>query len=187
MRSKLLTRRAALTGAVALGALAATAPGADAKSAGDIEASVARAERELYATVPGARELAERALGILIIPDVVKGGLIVGGEYGEGALRVGGATEAYYSVAAGSIGYQIGVQKSNQVLFFLSQGALDMFRNAEGFEIGADAEVTLLDAGLAASIDSTTARSPVIAIVFGQDGFLAGASIEGAKYSRINR
>ena len=179
-----LTRRAALA-ALAAASLAPLA--AEAENGPEIEANVDRALRELYGTVPGSEELAARARGVLVMPSVVKGGLIIGGSYGEGALRVGGATEAYYSVAAASIGYQIGVQQTAHALFFMTDPALNRFRTSKGWELGADAEFTVPGDGISLNLDSTSAGKPVIAIVFAQDGLLAGASLEGAKYTRIAR
>ncbi len=182
-----LTRREAMRlGAASLVAAGAAAP-ARADSAAAIEAKVNRALEQLFATVPGARELNETAKGVLIMPEVVKAGLLLGGAYGEGALRVDGATVSYYSLAAASFGLQIGVQSTKQALFFMSDAALAKFRRDDGWEAGIDAEVTFPGAGVNAGVDTTTKSAPVIGIVFGQDGILAGASFEGAKYSRINR
>lgn len=178
-----ITRRAMFAAATA----ALLAGPAAAESAQEIRENVALAEETLYRDVAGARELAERAEGVLIMPDVVKGGLIVGGSYGEGALKINGAIDSFYSVAAASIGYQIGVQKTSHALFFMTPSALRKFQNADGWEVGADAEVTVPGDGVSANVDSTSLKSPVIAIVFAQDGLLAGASLEGAKYSRIAR
>lgn len=195
-----ITRRAlgaltAIAFAAVLAAPLATLPAtpAAAASAETIDARVNVALGNLYEEVPYARELANRARAMLIMPRVVKGSFLVGGAYGEGALRLndGSAsyqqTDSYYSVAAGSVGLQIGVQKTAHVLFFLSDSALENFRRADGWEIGADAEVTFPDAGLNAAVNSTTAEKPVIGVVFSEDGFAVGASLEGAKYSRINR
>ena len=177
-----LTRRTLMAAAIAAVPMAAMAD-----SAREIDADVDYATDQLYATVPGAKELAARARGVLVMPDVVKGGLIIGGSYGEGALRVGGVTDGYYSVAAASVGYQIGVQTTSHALFFMTQEALDGFRNSSGWELGADAEFTVPGDGISLNVDSTTAKSPVIAVIFAQDGLLAGASLEGAKYTRIAR
>lgn len=177
------TRRALLAAAFALASVASAA----AASREVIDARVALALEELFTRVPGARDLNDKAKGVLIMPDVVKGGLIVGGAYGEGALLVGGQTVGYYSVAAASVGLQIGVQSTKQALFFLTDQALERFRRSDGWEIGADAEFTVPGNGLNIGVSSTTQPAPVIAIVFGQDGLLAGASFEGAKYSPINR
>ena len=115
------------------------------------------------------------------------GGLIVGGAYGEGALRIGGVSEEYYSVAAASIGFQIGVQTTKQALFFMTEDALARFRRADGWEAGVDAEVTFPGAGVNVGTDTTVRNAPIVGIVFGEDGLMAGASLQGSKYSRVNR
>lgn len=181
-----LTRRSALTG-LAAGALALGGGAARAATAREIAADVTGAEQRLYATVPGTKELSAQARGLLIMPDVIKGGLIIGGSYGEGALKIAGVIDSYYSVAAASIGYQIGVQSTSHALFFMTDPALQRFRNASGWELGVDAEFTVPGDGISLNIDSTTIKSPVIAVIFAQDGLLAGASLEGAKYTRIAR
>jgi lipid-binding SYLF domain-containing protein len=170
-------------------AIAATlaGPAVRAAEAEVIEARVERALQELFASVEGAAELYESAKGVLIMPDVTKAGLLIGGAYGEGALRVGGQTVGYYAVAAASFGLQVGVQSTKQALFFLTDEALEGFRRADGWEIGADAEFTLPGKGVNIGVDSTTRQAPIVAVVFGQDGIMAGASIEGAKYSPIVR
>jgi lipid-binding SYLF domain-containing protein len=141
----------------------------------------------MVATVRGADELLALSKGVLVMPRVVKGGFIVGGEYGEGALRVGGETVAYYSVAAASFGLQAGAQASKQAILFMTEDALAAFRASKGWEAGLDAEVTVIDQGLAAGLDTTTRAAPVIGIVFGETGLLAGASVEGAKYTKLDR
>ena len=160
---------------------------AEADSRTEIDAKVAAARAELYETVPGSRELADRAIGVLIMPEVKKAGLILGGAYGEGALLVAGETAGYYSVASVSVGLQFGAQITKQALFFLTESSLERFRRADGWEVGADAEVTVPGEGANLGLDSTTAKSHVIGVVFGQDGVLLGASLEGAKYSTIVR
>ncbi|MEM9736452.1 MAG: YSC84-related protein [Pseudomonadota bacterium] len=157
-----------------------------------IEARVNIAIERLFQEIPGTRELSKRARGMLVMPDVVKGGFIVGGSYGEGALRLnqGGSfteTAEYYSVGAASVGLQAGVQQTSHALFFLTDQALENFRRADGWSIGADAEVTFPDAGFNVGAGSDTLNQPVIGFVFGEDGVLIGASLEGAKYSRIIR
>lgn len=157
-----------------------------------IDARVELALRKLYREVPGADELASRAKGMLIMPDVIKGGFIVGGSYGEGALRINGpggyaGNDSYYSLAAASVGFQAGLQQTSHVLFFLTDRALERFRNSDGWEAGIDAEVTFPDRGLNVGADTTSHSAPVIGVVFGEDGLLLGASLKGAKYSRIAR
>ncbi|MEM6488487.1 MAG: YSC84-related protein [Pseudomonadota bacterium] len=185
--------RVTLAASAAVALPAALAPSlAAAADAAVIERRVDLALNELYADVPGARELAGRSLGVLVMPKVVKGGFIVGGSYGEGALRLNpgdglGTTVQYYSLGSASVGFQAGLQESSHALFFLSRNALEKFRRSDGWEAGADAEVTIISAGANLGIDSTVTQQPVVAFVFGQGGLLAGASIEGAKYTRIIR
>ena len=190
-----MTRRRVLSALAATTALATVflALPARAANAATIDSRVNLALGKLWEQVPFARELANKSKGMLIMPRVVKGGFIVGGAYGEGALRLNDGTgnyttsAAYYSVASGSFGLQAGIQKTSHALFFLTDAALDKFRCSDGWEVGADAEVTFPDAGLNAGLDSTTLNKPIVGVVFGEDGFLVGASLEGAKYSAINR
>jgi lipid-binding SYLF domain-containing protein len=191
MTARHAVRRLAVLLAFVAGLAAPLAAGAADREV--IDARVKLALEELYREMPGARELAADAKGLLVMPKVVKGGFIVGGAYGEGALRVnmpgrGYAGNAeYYSVAAASIGFQAGLQETSHVLFFLTDRALEKFRASSGWEVGADAEITLLEAGANVGVDSTSFENPVVAVVFGEDGLLIGASLEGAKYSRIVR
>jgi len=190
-----ITRRRALG---ALAAIAATAtavagPPARAADAAVIDARVNLALGRLWSEVPSARDLASRAKAMLVMPDVIKAGFILGGAYGEGALRLNDPVEGYekiggyYSVGAASVGLQIGVQSTSHVLFFMTDAALAKFRQSDGWEIGVDAEVTFPDAGLNVGVDSTSFEKPVIAVVFAEDGLLVGASLAGAKYSPIQR
>ncbi|MBK0400202.1 twin-arginine translocation pathway signal [Limibaculum sp. M0105] len=186
-----LTRRPVLAALGALAVAAATGP-ALAEDAAVIDARVNLALEKLFTEVPGTRDLSQKAFGILVMPEVVKGGFILGGSYGEGALRLNDGsgyknTAEYYSVGAASLGLQAGIQSSSHALFFLTQASLDKFRRADGWEAGADAEVTFPSAGMNVGTDTTTAQKPIVAFVFGQDGLLLGASLEGAKYSRIVR
>jgi lipid-binding SYLF domain-containing protein len=184
-----IIRRALL----ALGLLAAFVPAmAMAEKAEVIESRVDLALERLYREIPGTRDLVARSEGVLVMPAVTKGGFIVGASYGEGALRlvqdgVLGPTVQYYSIGAASVGLQAGIQESAHALFFLTTAALERFRRSDGWEAGVDAEITVLDRGASLGVDSTKTQRPVVAIVFGQSGVMVGASLEGAKYSRIDR
>lgn len=190
-----MNRRRMMIGAAALGALAAVAmPEAGrADSREVIDSRVRVALHEMYRTVPGSRELAERAHAILIMPHVIEGGFILGGSYGEGALLInggngyGGTPEAYYSVASASIGLQAGIQKSSHALLFMTESAARNFQRADGWQAGVDAKVAFPGNGLTAQTSTTLMNRPIIGIVFGQDGLLLGVSLDGAKYSRIVR
>ena len=122
---------------------------------------------------------------MLVMPVITEAGFGVGGAFGRGALRVGGVTVDYYSVARCTVGFHIGAQQYAHVLFFMTEEALSDFRRASGFALGADIEYALNDNGEALRADTTTQLSPVIAAVFGQAGLFAGATLEGAKYTRI--
>lgn len=194
-RRSLLAATAGLAVASAIGSAVGIPAAGPAQAANRtvIDNRVRMALDQMYAQLPETRDLASRARAMLVMPSVVKGGFILGGAYGEGALLSGGGQNAggpaagYYSVASASVGLQLGVQSSHHVLFFMTDDALERFRRADGWEVGADAEVTVPDNGLTLQLNSTLVNKPIIGIVFGQDGFLLGASLEGAKYSAIMR
>jgi lipid-binding SYLF domain-containing protein len=152
-----------------------------------IDRDVDSALNELYATVPGANELGQRAKGILVIPHIKKAGFFASGTYGEGALVIGPAKVDYYSLSAVGIGLTFGATEFNQALFFMTDQALQDFRVADGWELGADAAVVVQKNGAAAGLTSTQINRPIQEVVFGQRGLIADASLAGAKYSRIIR
>ncbi len=152
-----------------------------------IDRAVDEALNELYATVPGAGDLAAQAQGILVIPNIHKAGFFASGAYGEGALMIGPAKVDYYSMSAAGIGLTFGVAEFSQALFFLTPQALQDFRVADGWELGVDAAAVVQKEGAAAGITSTQINRPIQEVVFGQRGLIADASLSGAKYSRIIR
>jgi lipid-binding SYLF domain-containing protein len=191
----MLNRRSLLAAGASIAVVGLSVGSGPAEAAGRtmIDKRVRMALDQMFAQLPGTRDLATSARAMLVMPSVVKGGFIFGGAYGEGALLPGGGqggagpASGYYSVTSASVGLQLGVQSSKHVLFFMTDEALDRFRRADGWEVGADAEVTLPESGMSLQLNSTLANKPVIGIVFGQDGFMLGASLEGAKYSPIVR
>ena len=182
-----LTRRSFIATASATTLTACAGDGRVTGSSDQIDTHVAVALEEMYTTFPGSRAFAQKAAGMLVIPNVTKAGFFVAGSYGEGALIIGGATVEYYSFASASFGLQIGAQQSRQVLFFMTPEVLRDFRISDGFEVGVDAEIAVQEEGGTIGLSSTTSNKPILGIVFGQRGFLAGASFEGAKYSRLVR
>jgi lipid-binding SYLF domain-containing protein len=151
-----------------------------------INASVDATISRLYATVPGSRELVGKARGVLVFPSVIQAGLIVGGQYGEGALRVGGSTVGYYSTATGSFGLQAGAQSKAIVFLFMTQEALDKFRSTDGWSAGGDASVALVKMGANGAVDTNTATSPVEVFVLTNAGLMGDLSLQGTKVSRLN-
>lgn len=178
-----VTRRSTILAGLAL----AGCGGRINSSRGEIDTRVAEAISQLYGTIPGAREVAAQSAGMLIMPRVNEGSFGVGGSYGEGSLLIGGTPVDYYAVASASIGLQIGAQRYRHALFFMTPQALADFRTADGWELGIDAEYAIPNYGGAASITSGTYNKPIYAVIYGQEGIIAGASIEGNKYSRIVR
>lgn len=181
------TRRAMLAtaGMGLLGTAACTSVAGSAERGQRIDQRADAALDFLYNNVSGARELGNNAAGILVMPLVTEAGLWVGGSYGRGVLRIGGATVDYYSAASGSFGFQIGAQQYAHVLFFMTDDALQRFRASSGFSVGSDLEYALTNRGGALTADTTTVTEPVIAVIFGQAGLIAGATLEGTKYTRI--
>ena len=155
-------------------------------TAKEIEASV-DAALKLFEQVKGGKELLQKAKGVLVLPGVFKAGFIFGGEYGEGALRIGGKTVDYYSIAAGSFGFQIGGQKKNVIVVFLDEEALKSFRASAGWKVGADGSAAAINVGAGASIDTTQIKDTIVSVIFGQKGLMANATIEGAKLTKIVR
>lgn len=180
------SRRGFLISASASGlTLSGCANGLDSGGSGKIDARVASTIQQMYGEVPESRNLESKAAGILVMPLVTEAGFGVGGSYGRGALLVNGATVDYYSQAKASVGFQIGAQQYAHVLFFMTEEALADFRFSSGWVAGADIKYAVAREGDRFSADSITTVDPVVAVVFGQAGLIVGASLEGAKYSRI--
>lgn len=156
-----------------------------AKTAKEINDSVNACLGRLYKQVPGGKELAYKAKGALVMPGVVKAGLIVGGEYGEGALRVERKTVSYYNLASGSVGLQIGGEAKDIVILFMTDEALKQFQTSKGWEIGVDANVALVKIGGGERVDFTKMKDPIIGFVFDVKGFMADISLKGAKFTKI--
>jgi len=158
-----------------------------AKTAKAIDGEVDAALKLFYEQVRGGKEFLQSAKGVLIIPNIIKAGLGIGGLYGEGALRITGKTVEYYGLAAGSIGFQIGAQKTNLVLIFMEDEALKSFRASSGWKAGVDASVAFIDVGKGKSVDTVSIRDPIVGFIFGQKGLMASATIEGAKFTKLVR
>jgi lipid-binding SYLF domain-containing protein len=191
-RQFILTTGAALaTGSLGLAGCTTTSPKSASSTAGNagkrqsINADVDSTLARLYSTANGSRELVAKARGVLVFPSVIQAGFWVGGQYGEGALRVGGQTAGYYSTAGGSFGLQIGAQSKAIIFLFMTQDALDRFRNSEGWAAGVDATVAVVQVGANGNIDTSTATAPVEAFVLTNAGLMAGVSLEGTKVTRL--
>lgn len=156
-----------------------------AASASEINRNVTAALQTLYTSTPGTKELANQAKGILVFPDIVKAGFIIGGQYGDGALREKGRTVGYYRSVAASYGLQAGVQSFGYVLLFMDDASLRYLKNSQGWEIGTGPSVVLLDKGFGKSMSTTTMRKGVYAFIFSQKGLMAGIGLQGSKITKI--
>ena len=166
----------------------AAVPPAAAASAVEIDEAVDSALTHFYQEVPAGRELAAKAKALLVFPSIVKAGLGIGGEYGEGALRVGGRTESYYNTLAASIGLQIGAQARSQVILFMTDDALAQFQASDGWEVGVDGSVALVKVGVAGEIGTAALlKEPVIGFIYGEQGLMANLSLEGTKISQLEK
>ena len=143
--------------------------------------------KRFYSDVKGSKEFAKTAKGLLVLPNVIKAGFIIGGEYGEGALRTGGKTVDYYNIAAGSFGFQIGAEKKDIIIAFMTDSALKQFRESSGWEAGVDGNIALIDLGGGQRIDTTTVKDPIIAFVFDVKGLMADISLKGSKFTKLDK
>ena len=153
----------------------------------EIDTSVDVVLEQLRTQVKGGEEFLKVPKGVLVLPRIVKAGFIVGGEYGEGALRIGGKTVDYYSMAAGSFGAQIGAQQKNVILIFMEEEALKKFRESSGWKGGVDGSLTVFNIGVSGFFDTINVKDSVIAYVFGQKGLMVNVTLEGAKFTRLKK
>jgi lipid-binding SYLF domain-containing protein len=156
-----------------------------AKSAKEIDIGVDVALEQFQQDIKGAKEFLKSAKGVLVFPSVIKAGIGIGGEYGEGALRIGGKTVDYYSTAAASIGFQLGAQSKRVILVFIEEDALKKFRASQGWEAGVDGSVALIELGTGGSLDTTNVKDPIVGFVFGNKGLMYNLTLEGSKYTKI--
>jgi lipid-binding SYLF domain-containing protein len=156
-------------------------------SAAEIDVSVNVAMKRFYNQVEGAKEFARGAKGLLVMPNVKKAAFIVGGEYGEGALRIGGKTAAYYNIVSGSFGLQIGAQAKDIIIAFMTQEALNGFRASDGWEAGVDGNIALITIGAGERVDTRTIKDPIVGFVFDVKGLIADLSLKGAKFTKLKK
>jgi lipid-binding SYLF domain-containing protein len=163
------------------------APAVWAASAEEIDIKVEAALKKFREDVGGASDFLAASKGVLVFPSVIKAGIGIGGEYGEGALRIGGKTVAYYSTAGASIGFQLGAQSKTVILVFMQQEALDKFRDSSGWEAGVDGSVALIKLGAGGSIDTNNIKDPIVGFVFGNKGLMYNLTLEGTKITRLDK
>jgi lipid-binding SYLF domain-containing protein len=178
---------AAILAVLVLGLTIFSFESASAKTAKEIDVSVDVALEQFEKQVTGGKEFLASGKGLLVFPTVLKAGFGVGGEYGEGALRAGGKSVDYYSIASASFGFQFGGQAKTVVLVFMQEDALTGFRNSQGWKVGVDGSVALVTLGAGESIDTTKIKEPIVGFVFGQKGLMYNLTLEGSKFIKLNK
>ena len=173
--------------ALALSMAAAAAQPGKAASAAEIDVGANATLQKLYLKVRSGYDLASRAAGILVFPQVVKAGVGIGGEYGEGVLLVHNRPAGYYNTISASIGFQFGAQARSVVIMFMTPEALDHFRHKQGWKVGVDGSVALVTLGAGGAIDTNTLNKPVIGFILDNKGLMYNLTLEGSKISRIDR
>ena len=153
----------------------------------EIEADVQSVLKDFYYLSLGNKELVEKASGVLVFPSVIKAGFVVGGQYGEGALQINGATVDYYSTASASIGIQLGAQARAEIILFMDKAALEKFRASDGWNAGVDGSIAVIDTGAGKGVSTESVKEPIIAFILLNKGLMANFSFEGSKFSKIGR
>ena len=159
---------------------------AHAASASQIDRDATQSLTTLYKNTPGAKALADKAVGVLVFPNIVKGGFIIAGQFGDGALRKNGKSVAYYRSLAASYGFQAGAQAFGYVLFFMDNDSLRYLDNSAGFELGSGPSLVVLDSGFGKNFSTTTLQKGIYAFIFNQKGLMGGIGIQGTKITKIN-
>lgn len=175
------------TGLAALAAAVVLPGTGNAASGREIDADVDATLSRFHYKVRGSQDLVHRAAGVLVFPSIVKAGMGIGGEYGEGALRIGGRTAAYFNTVSASVGFQLGVQARSVIILFMTEESLRAFRRKNGWKVGVDGSVALITLGAGGAIDSNQIRQPVIGFVLDNKGLMYNLTLEGSKISRIDR
>ncbi len=155
-------------------------------TAAEIDRKADIALNKLFKTSPTAVKLSKTAKAILIYPEILKAGMGIGGQHGEGALRKNGKTVAYYNTVAGSYGLQLGAQSFGFAMFFMDDASLKHLNSSDGWDVGVGPSVVLVDEGMARNMTKTTIENTVYVFTFNQAGLMAGAGIQGSKITRIN-
>jgi len=158
-----------------------------AASKDEINAEVKAAVANFYKHTSAGKELAGKSAGMLVFPSVVKAGIGIGGEYGEGALLIKGKPVAYYNVASASIGFQLGAQARSQIILFMTDKVLADFRKSDGWKAGVDGSVALATLGAGGAIDSETAKAPIIGFIFSNKGLMYNLTFEGSKITKLDK
>jgi lipid-binding SYLF domain-containing protein len=175
-----------MAGAAALVLAFAVLP-AQAASSAELTRDANAALSKLYAKYPSAKQLAGKSKAILVFPSVIKAGLMIGGETGDGVMMVNGKPTAYYNTSGVSYGMQAGAQKYGYALFIMTDSALKSLETAEGFEVGVGPSVVVMDDAMAKKTSTTTINKDIYAYIFSQQGLMAGLGVQGNKLTKLKK
>ena len=164
----------------------AATPAVAAAAASGVDADVQAALKKLYASTPAAKRVGEQARAVLVFPNIVKAGFVVGGQYGEGALVKAGKIVGHYNSVAASYGLQAGVQKFGYAMFLMNDKALAHLDKSDGWEVGVGPSIVIVDQGKAKTMTTTTLRDDVYAFIFSQKGLMAGLGLQGTKITKTS-
>ena len=162
-------------------------PNAYAKTAAEINTDTNKTLKRFYREVNGAKELTSSAKALLVMSGITKAGFIVGGEYGQGVLRIKGKSKGYYNLVGGSYGFTAGAEQMDIIIAFMTEEALNQFKKIDGWEVGVTGNVAIIDIGGGKRLDTTTLKDPVVAFVFSPKGLMLDISLKGAKFTKIKK
>jgi len=156
-----------------------------AKSAKEIDMKVDAALEVFREEVFDAKAILGKARGVLVFPQVIKGGIGLGAEYGVGALRVDGKTVDYYNTITASFGFQLGGQVKSVYILFMDESVLQDFQSSDGWKAGVDGSIALIRTGFDGSVDTFKTDEPIVAYVLNQKGLMYNLTLEGSKFNKI--
>ena len=159
----------------------------EAASAAGLGANVGATLQQFHRQVRGTRELVANAAAVLVFPTVIKAGMGIGGEYGEGELLARGRPPERYNTASASFGFQLGAQARSIIIVFMTEQALADFKRVDGWKVGVDGSVALINVGVGGSIDTSKVASPIVGFIFDGKGLMYNLTLEGSKISRMER
>lgn len=168
----------------ALGALSSLPASSQAASAAEMDREAKAALNTLYANNAKAQLVGKKAKAVLVFPRIIKGGLMVGGQHGDGSLLVNGKTVGYYNTVGASYGFQAGIQRFGYAMFFMTDAALDYLHKSDGFEVGSAPSLVVVDTGVAKSLSTTTLKKGIYVFFFSQKGLMGGLGLQGTKITQ---
>lgn len=155
-----------------------------ARDAANQSAKAARVFDQIMATrersIP--RDLLDRAEAVAVFPSVIKAGFILGGRGGRGVIsrRVAGgwSAPAFFNLAGGSIGLQIGASSTDFVLLFMNENAVASLLG-DKFEIGGEGSAAAGPVGRSASASTDLKMNAQILSYSRSKGAFAGLELKG--------